>query len=317
MSKRKPLHVIATAQRKGGPGKTTLTKTLAEYLVLEKRKKVLLLDFDSQCNLSHLYLDMEVTPDGGVRPPVHPDYDPNDPDDAQWSGRSSSADMFWGEPAMAYPVVAPAGAESLEIMPGDSRRLTRVEEQEHTALRDRVIEQARGLISTYIENTPSEDRYDVILIDTSPSASPLTRAAVRAATHLLIPVELEEQCVEGMLEMLGLWREENRRRPSADPLEILAIQPNRVKMQRLLHQSFLENLKTNRASAPYLSGVLIPDNAAFAERDVPGSHPRSVFQLAPSNKARRIATQFGQFIYERLYPEEAGEPNLEEVANGD
>ena len=45
-------HVVAIANRKGGVGKTTLTLSLAEGLAAVKSKRVLIVDLDSQINVS-------------------------------------------------------------------------------------------------------------------------------------------------------------------------------------------------------------------------------------------------------------------------
>lgn len=295
-----PIPVIAVTQRKGGPGKTTLTRTLAEYFALVRKLRVLLIDFDTQCNLSHLFLNMEMMPEGGTRPPLHPEYDPNAPDQADWSGRTSSAHIFgFGGVKFPYDATRPDTGNRIEILPGDSQLLVEVEEQEKTKLKEAVENQTR----TFLEgHDVIEQIYDVILIDTAPSASPLTRSALRAASHMLIPMELEEQCFEGMHEMLSMWRTENARRPVHQRLEILAIQANKVKSKRVVHQEFWRQLQSSKIARQYLSPVQIPDLAEFAERDTQTARPRSIFQLAPSNKARKIATEFGDHIWEKLFP---------------
>src|SRR6266436_2717892 len=85
--------VIAVAQRKGGSGKTTCTRTIAELAAIPEAYglNTLAIDFDSQCSLSKLYLQMEIadTDDGMTRPPIHPDYDAAS-EGTNWNGRSSS-----------------------------------------------------------------------------------------------------------------------------------------------------------------------------------------------------------------------------------
>src|ERR1700761_1050976 len=60
--------IIAVAQRKGGSGKTTCTRTIAELAAIPEAYGLptLAIDFDSQCSLSKLYLHMETadTDDG-------------------------------------------------------------------------------------------------------------------------------------------------------------------------------------------------------------------------------------------------------------
>jgi chromosome partitioning protein len=311
-----PCPIIAVSMRKGGTGKTTISRTLAEYIALVIRRRVLLLDYDTQCNLSHLYLQMEMMPHGGTRPPLHPDYRPSDPEHANWSGRCSTANIFgWGDTIIPYDAQRPETGGLIEILPGDSQLLVEVEEQDKTRLKDAVENRTREFLE---DNDVINEQYGAVIMDTAPSASPLTRSALRAATHMLIPMELEEHSFEGMHEMLSMWRNENARRPKDRRLEILAIQANKVKAKRAVHQEFWSQLQKSKVASPYVSPVQIPDLAEFAERDTQIARPRSIFQLPRTNKARIIATQFGDHIWSKLYPN--GDPHQaaveEEVVNG-
>lgn len=49
------MKIITFAAIKGGVGKTTLTYNFGEFLAIKENKKVLLVDFDHQCNLSQTY----------------------------------------------------------------------------------------------------------------------------------------------------------------------------------------------------------------------------------------------------------------------
>ena len=48
---------IAFFNNKGGVGKTTLICNVAAYLALERRKRVLIVDVDPQCNATQVMLD--------------------------------------------------------------------------------------------------------------------------------------------------------------------------------------------------------------------------------------------------------------------
>jgi chromosome partitioning protein len=307
------LKVVAVAQRKGGPGKTTLSRTALEsygiYRNLQREVgsavwRALGIDFDGQCNLSQLLLKMDTSLRGIIRPPVHPQYNAANPEGLdKYNGRSSSALIFAPTPPMPYGITTLKGIDTIDILPGDNQLLRWLEEREHSALEKEIVEQCR---KWFIGNDEVLSKtYDLAVIDTAPANSPLTRAALRAATHLLIPIELEQQCIDGLHEMLGMWREENKRRSQDDRLEILLIQPNRVKMKRAGHQEFLEELRRNPNVKPYLAEDQIPDLAEFAERDVVGSMPRSVFQLGPASKARQAAVKFAEEIHKRLFGADA------------
>jgi chromosome partitioning protein len=142
------------------------------------------------------------------------------------------------------------------------------------------------------------DRYDVVIVDTSPSKGALTRCAMMTATHLLIPTLLEPQSAEGLVGMLTLWRTVNAKRKK--PLEIIGILPNRVKRVGL-HEGLLEGLKANAGTGRLMAPVVLGDRVAFAEADHVQAKPRTVFELAKSNAARHEAEAVGEFIKAKLF----------------
>jgi chromosome partitioning protein len=295
--------IIAVAQRKGGSGKTTCARTICELASIPEAYGIstLGIDFDSQCSLSKLYLRMEAadTEDGFTRPPLHPDFDPAT-DGTDWDGRSSSADLFFGDGGVTpYPVTRIEGVGNLDLLPGNVAKLIEVEEHDRTYLAERVQNRLRD----WANQPDVKSAYPLIVIDTAPSDHPLTRAALRAATHLLIPVTMEQQGIDGLHEMLSLWRQENSRRTEEDMLQIIAIQPNLVSSGSL-HTGFYDSLRKNPAFAPYLSPFVIRRRQAIAERDVRGLRPNSIFHMAPSDETRQMMVKFANFVLGKAFLED-------------
>ena len=56
------MKIIAVVNNKGGVGKTTTSRFLAEYFSIVKNEKVLAIDMDPQANFSNRYLKMEIDP---------------------------------------------------------------------------------------------------------------------------------------------------------------------------------------------------------------------------------------------------------------
>lgn len=287
------MKVVTFAQRKGGAGKTTTCRMLGEYLAHFKKKNVLLMDFDNQCNLSSRYLDMELSSSGGRRPPLHPEYEEGE---EGWNGRPSTADIYYKGVVCPYPTVERSGEEGLDIVPASTSWLTRVAEQDGTVLRTQVIHRLRR----WVEANKDIYDYEYLLVDTPPTSNCLTLSAIHASDYLVIPVEFEEQHVEGLGDLISLWSEENRGRARDRKLKILGIQPNRVRMRTVLHQGYLHQFQNNPLLGPHLTGVLIPELSAFAERNVPDARPRNIFQLSPSNRARQVAEEFCSVLCDRL-----------------
>lgn len=299
------MKVLTVANRKGGVGKTTQSRTLCEYFSVVRKLRVLAIDLDSQCSLSHLFLDMDVTQAGelGTRPPVHPDYNPKDPEDADWSGRSSSADIFFGVEVIPYSVKYPDGAETLDILPAHKQMLSDVEEQDQPSLAEKVENRLKEFLSDPLVT----EHYDIVIVDTGPGSSPLARSGIRACTHVLIPIEAEPQSLRGLQDMIAEIRHEDMRRTLETKVQIVGIQPNRFKVRRTLHNSMLDSV--HKEFGVYVSPIALPDLAGFAERDADMAVPRSLFQLPPSSAARKKATEFCEFVERKMFGE------LGEVAN--
>lgn len=291
------MKVLTVTNRKGGVGKTTQSRTLCEYFSVVRQLRVLAIDVDSQCSLSHLFLDMDMAKVGeqGARPPIHPDYNPNDTDFADWSGRSSSADIFFGNPVFPYQVTEPEGAETLEILPANKQQLTDVEEQDQPSLVARVESRLREFLS--LEDVV--DSYDIAIVDTGPGESPLARSGLRACSHVLIPIELEPQCIRGLYEMIGEIRQEDMKRTLETQIRIVGIQPNKFKVRRTLHKALLESVRAEFKNK--VSPVVLPDLTGFAERDADMAKPRSLFHLPPSHKARQAATEFCEYVERNIF----------------
>ena len=282
------MKILTIANRKGGVGKTTLCRTLAEYWSMQE-KRVLAIDLDSQCSLSQLLLPMERPQLGayGARPPLHPEYDPDDPHDADWSGRSSSADIFFkqeGTPIYTYPV-----SPYLDILPADKDKLAIAEDQDVP----KIVKDMQFRLREFLELPEVTDEYDIVLVDTGPGENLLAHTGLRACTHVLVPVELEHQSVRGLYEILGEIRREDTYRTIETRIQLLPIQPNRCKLKRKLHQEILTTLQTKLPGR--ISPIILPDLTAFAERDA-HINTRSLFRLAPSHKARKSATEFCYYI---------------------
>jgi chromosome partitioning protein len=293
--------VLTVAQQKGGVGKTTLSRLFAIYGAREDllNKRVLLLDFDYQASISKLSLkDMYVAEDG-ANPPIHPDYDPAE--DAEWTGRSSTADIFFDGFAVPYPVDLPYPIPNLHILPAHKAGLKEVEEQDRTALRERVINRLHQFLS--LPEVAAE--FDLVVIDTGPKDSPLVRSAVRAATHMVIPLIMESQCIDGLAEMLGVWRLEMSARPPERPLRLSGLVVNQFDARYATHQAYLAQLNADERIAPLMLDTILPRRAAVTDRDTKGTPSAVTFDLPKSADVRDRTLKLCAAVYSEIFPEEA------------
>ena len=288
------MEIIAFVNNKGGVGKTTCSKLMAEYLSKIKRSRTLCIDFDPQCNFSHQYLDMEIDPGApeGLIPPIHPDYDPTDPDDADWDGRSSIAEIFYGQGVVPYPTYV----ENLDITPGHAEKLLTAE----SVRRSEVVEKVHKQLANFLKSPDVQAAYDTVVIDTAPSKGPLTISVIKAATHIVIPSVMEEQPIQGIYGMLQLWMQESLAREKQRPLQLIGILPNMFKQTRL-HRDILTSLCDNDAIGKYVLPIKFSQRIVFAEVDAAESNPRSIFDFHDQHVAKMEAMEVCRHIAERIF----------------
>ncbi len=156
---------VVFANQKGGVGKTTSTVNIGSYMAAAG-KKVLLVDFDPQGNLSSSV---------GVRKPVKSIYD-----------------VLVGKTA-AVDAVLPTPQNGMEILPSDLRLSGATVELADLERRERYLKNALS---------PIVGNYDYILIDCPPSLGVLTINGFVAAESVIVPLQCEFFALEGFLNML-------------------------------------------------------------------------------------------------------------------
>lgn len=296
---KKGARVICVNQQKGGVGKTTLAKILGEYFSFVRKLRVLMIDLDPQCNLSKMSLPMEAT-EFGARPPESPYHDASDPD---WQiegqeGRSGSYAIYFDLSVYPYPIAWPEHGDDItyDILPGDRMRL------EAAAAQDLEPDQrarVKTAVRDFLLQANIADSYDIVIIDTPPSASRLALSAIKAATDLIVPVIPQQQCIDGLGEMTSIHAKEEVERPPEFPLSLL-LQWNLVHGNRQTDQGMIELAEGQLAFRGLFSPVILYDRAQFADRDVHGLDPRSIFNLRPSDPARKMAAAFAEYVEQHL-----------------
>jgi chromosome partitioning protein len=156
--------IIATANQKGGVGKTTTALNLAAALA-ELGRSVLLIDLDPQANLT---AGLAITPDG---PTVH--------------------DLLTGDVAVA-DIIMDTPYQGLYFIPAvldlAAIELSLAQDPDTQCL-------ARAL-------APVKDDFDYIIADCPPYLGQLTVAALSAADSVLIPMTPSVWAVSGLARLL-------------------------------------------------------------------------------------------------------------------
>jgi len=283
--------VIISATNKGGDGKTTLSIIFSEYLSIIRNQKVLLIDFDPQANASsrHLELEYDPTSDGGKKPPIHPDYDPVN--DKGWDGRTSIADIFYGKEMIPYST----NISNLDVAPAYSAQLQAAEETK----REEVIEKIQNRLKEFVNLKEIQESYDYIIIDTPPAKGPLTRAAFSAATHVIIPAQMEKFSMDGIYGMMQLWKQETYSRGTSNPITLLGIIPNRFR-NLVLHKAHFNELKSQKGISEFVTDHKLHERAIYSEILSNKQLPQNIFELPSSNIAREETEKLCDFLYGRM-----------------
>lgn len=163
------MKTMAIFNLKGGVGKTMTTASLADSLVHDQGKRVLLIDADAQGNLSMYF---------GVRA-----------DDS-----NSTLALLAGKKGPDYgDFVSRTNRPDIDIIPADMTLINsdlgggKINLRAIAELRDAIAEDAR---------------YDYILIDCPPSFSAASSAALMAADEVIIPVRCDRYSIFGMSDLL-------------------------------------------------------------------------------------------------------------------
>lgn len=294
--------IVAAMNHKGGVGKTLTTTLLAEWFSIIKNKKVLLIDLDMQCNTTDQWVGMvkDDSVTGGQTPPVHPDYT----EDLEANPCSTIADIFYGKYVLPYPTWVndiPGNTGLVEVICGHPKLLEDIN-NEFSRSDDRIDKQVHNRIKEFLHDETVQSGYDLILLDTGPSRNPIFRAAMRAASHIIIPFKPESKDIQGIASMLQIFRQEVYSRPSnAHKIELIGMLPNMVRRTKLHEQNLtlLENVHGN---------ILFPPEAwlfnltAFPERDMKNNRPRSIFEMSEDSQARQQATSMASFVENKILP---------------
>lgn len=189
-------YVIATANMKGGVGKTTLTVNLATCLAKNYGKRVLVLDLDSQISATlslmspldfakrrkqrktfRYLLDEVINPDPNAKMTIED---------------------------IVYPRVC--NLQGLDLLPGDIDLydefvVSEMLHQQSVALGEQDFERIwnrfeRVLINNILK--PVREEYDFILLDCAPGYNLLTRSALAASDFYILPAKPEPLSVVGI-----------------------------------------------------------------------------------------------------------------------
>ncbi len=166
------MRVIASANQKGGCGKTTTAINLSSSLSL-KGQRVLLIDFDPQ---AHATMGLNVKP--------------SDLDKTIYDVITPKKNWLWGIDDVLLPVrdnfdLAPSSL----ILSAFEQELSGLERREH-----RLFQAIQSL----------KKQYDFIVIDCPPSIGHLSFNALRACDEVIIPIDMSLFSLRGVAKLIEI-----------------------------------------------------------------------------------------------------------------
>lgn len=225
------MNIIAILNHKGGVGKTTTTINLAAALQ-QKGKKILVIDFDGQANLTESFgFSLE---------------EPN---------------TIYGAMKGEYPLPLVNTESGITLVPS-CLDLSAAESE-------LINEPGREMIlKLLINKLPKEKQFDYILIDCPPSLGLLTVNALTAADFLIIPVQAQFLAMRGMAKIMNvIGIVQDRLNPT---LKIGGIVITQYDKRKTLNKSVTEIIRDSFCEKVFKT--IIRDNVALAEAPINGKN---------------------------------------------
>ncbi|MFT4929897.1 MAG: chromosome partitioning protein [Phenylobacterium sp.] len=281
---------VVIYNHKGGVGKTMMSTNLAYLLATGgvdgagEKKRVLLVDLDSQQNCSKTFLKMKIPPGMGYAvPPKNAEYEEGDPDNGNWNGISTSSDILLGRDFVYYKV---DGLDNLEILPSEGRveSLNSNTIEKLNSDSPQLTKGVSELAAEFLADEEEAGEFDVILFDPPPSKTAICEGFLQVCSHVLIPTELEFDSVDGVKMLMNNIQIHNQQRSSA--LEVIGIIPNKITnpiTNKENHQLAMLS-DPDSITAPYVSDLMIVKRGSFTPERKP-EQVEKVFQYKKSGGA--------------------------------
>lgn len=182
--------VIAFLTMKGGVGKTTLAANLTRSLADYRRRKILLIDADAQCNLSQIFFDS---------------------DDIEASANRSLFNAFdtRGRALFAsdvkktvHPLEGSASSGSVIDFVMGSFDTFELNATANAARRQAAAQRFKSFIDQ------AKNEYDLIAIDTNPSATFVTMQALENSNFLVAPITFDAFSMQGIHLVVSHMKEQ-------------------------------------------------------------------------------------------------------------
>lgn len=303
-----PAPVVLSTIHKGGVGKTTTCRVLAQAIAddpkLSGGKPVLLIDLDPQANTSRRFQLMRPLGNGMSVPVPHPRLVKSaqdrgehiDPDDML--AHTSSVCDLWQSllglgDAVLIPEPYPTSNPMIHVVPANEQQLIRTNGmgESHGAT-------IASLMLAWLRSDEIRDTYSYVIVDTAPGKAAMNDAAIYAATHVYVPFIPEPQSLDGVYSMFSHIFTERKKRGPDNPLHLIGLLPNLVQRTDL-HRRMLKTLESSEGLGSYVMPVRLARRTLYAETDLPDSRPDQVTDAKGSTSSVE-AIRFARYVVQRV-----------------
>lgn len=231
--------IFSALIQKGGTGKTTINYTFAEYCAIIQKKRVLIIDLDPQQNIASAYLDMHTAENGSEEPPIHPEFNPNDPEDVEYyNQRSSITDIFEGKLILPYSTYVNEESYGglIDVIPGAQDKLTAISglfgsptfNGELKSLGGNSYVKFAFQLSQLLRSEGITNYYDLVVLDAGPTDNIFFRSIIYSATHIICPYTDDEYSLKGVTTLVSIAKDPKRQSLGFNKLNFLGIMPSQV-----------------------------------------------------------------------------------------
>lgn len=192
-------NIISFFNHKGGVGKTTILYHLA-WKFTQKGKKVLMVDADSQCNLSTLSLGEDAFTE-------HYEKNPND------NIKSGLSPAFESRPKLIEPIYCPNIGDNVNLflLPG-SFEITEYETQLSVAINFNTtfltMANLPGAFYKLISECAEKYKVDYVFVDLNPGLSAINQTLVCSSNYFILPCGVDyfsKQAIKSLSQVFPNW----------------------------------------------------------------------------------------------------------------
>lgn len=210
----KQTHVIVITNNKGGVGKTTVTYGLAQALT-KHGQKVLLIDSDPQGSLSR-----------------RSGYEPK-----EYTGKSlydCLENILRQKGGVVFDFILKTDNRNIDILTGDTRLNINRNEVAMVFMRGNFV------YKKILDEVRAQNKYDFILIDTSPSVGAEYTQILVGSDYVLIPITTSRDSIEGIDSVVTSFNDCKVFNPS---LNLLGILFNDVSLRGAIAKDIIPEIK--------------------------------------------------------------------------